>query len=162
GLNDGTAGTFRVGDGVRLATLAVPDDRPKANWLGVGVGAVAYSADGSLALVGVWGRTVGVWSERGDHPVAILTSPVGSHCVSQWAGPTVKSLAISPDNRWLFAGNEDATATIWDMRDQRVVFAAVDHAETIIALYDDGDSLAWATTAGTVWRSHGGAAPTKL
>jgi hypothetical protein len=46
GLNDGTAGTFRVGDGVRLARLHPPDEEP-ATQFGV-IGAVAYSPDGSL------------------------------------------------------------------------------------------------------------------
>src|SRR4051794_2286547 len=62
GLNDGTAGVFRVADGQRLSTLHDPGAAPAAKW-GV-IRAVAYSPDYTRVLVGFPGAAVGVWDAR--------------------------------------------------------------------------------------------------
>ena len=162
GLNDGTAGTFRVQDGVRLATLHPPNERPSSEF-GV-IRAVAYSPDGAFALVGFPRRSVGIWSEQGDRPIGFFQAPSGSQLVGNpWVRDTlVSSVSISSDGRWVFAGNVDMTATIWDAQTGQVVFAATEHAEEILALFDSDDALGWATTGGSVWMSRGGELPTKI
>ncbi len=163
GLNDGTAGTYRVSDGTRLATLHRPGEQPAAAWSVIR--AVAYSPDGTLALVGFSGRSAGVWSERGERLVAFLESQDGSKLVGQpfVRDTLVSSIAMSADNRWLFAGHVDMTATIWEVEDGgRVAFTATEHAEDVVAVFDSADGFGWATTAGAVWESRNDFVPTKV
>lgn len=161
GLNDGTAGTFRVSDGTRLATLHPPSEQPASSWSVIR--AVAYSPDGAFALVGFSGRSVGVWSEHGDRLIAFLEAPAASKLVGRpfVRDTLVSSVAMSADAHWVFAGNVDMTSTIWDVRSGRVVFEAMDHAEAIVSLFDNAEGFGWATTGGTVWLSRGDASPTK-
>jgi WD40 repeat protein len=161
GLNDGTAGVFRVADGVRLATLHPPEEPPSSRW-GV-IRAVAYSPDGELALVGFPGRSVGVWSRHGELRVAFLVAPSGSRLVGS---PFVRdsltsSVAMSSDGRWVFAGHVDMTATIWDAQRGTAVFEAIEHAEDIVAVFDTGKEFGWATTGGSVWSARGDASPVR-
>jgi WD40 repeat protein len=147
---------------VRLATLARPGEPPATRWSVLR--AVAFSPDGSLALVGFPDGAVGVWGERGSQMVAWLETVDGSRLIAQpfVRDTQVSSLAISPDHRWLFAGHADTSATIWDVRTRDVVFAARDHAEDILAVFDTADGFGWATTAGAVWQARGDEPPAKL
>ena len=162
GLNDGTAGIFRVSDAMRIATLHRPDQQPASDWSVIR--AVAFSPDGGHALVGFDDRSAGVWSARGNQLVAFLEVPDGD----KLGGPPfprstlVTSIAMSPDNRWLFAGNADMTATIWDVTTGEVVFTATEHAEGTIAVFDTTAGFGWVTTRGSVWRSRRDEAPEKV
>jgi WD40 repeat protein len=162
GLNDGTAGTFTVHDGRRLATLHRPSVPAASSWSVIR--AVAFSPDGTLALVGFPGRSAGVWSEHGDRLVAMCDAPSGDQLVgTPFVRDTlVSSLAMSSDNRWLFTGHADGTVAIWDVGTATEVFTATQHAEEVIALFDDEHGFGWATTNGSVWRSRSGAAPEKV
>jgi WD40 repeat protein len=162
GLNDGTAGTFRVADGLRLATLHPPGVKPAAAW--AVIRAVAYSPNGSLALVGFRDRSVGVWSESGERRVAFLVAKTGSRLVGRpfVRDTLVSTVAASADDRWVFAGCVDMTAAVWNLQRQELVFEAVEHAEKILSLFDNAEGLGWATTAGSVWQSCDGGAVRKV
>src|SRR5262249_7850058 len=127
GLNDGTAGTFRVRDGARLATLHPPGEQPATQWSVIR--AVAYSPDGAHALVGFSWRAVGVWSEQGDRLVRFLTARSPARLVRRpfLRDTLVSSVAMSGDGRRVFAGAADMTATIWDAQSGEIVFEAMDH-----------------------------------
>jgi len=162
GLNDTTAGVFRVADGVRLAVLHPPGEKPAAEW-GV-IRAVAYSADFSLALVGFEGRRVGVWSEDGRHPVAFLAAPSGRRLVREpfVRDTLVSSVATSSDGKSLFVGCADMSFAIWDLDSKRLVLEALEHAEETLALFDDESGFGWATSAGSIWCCSGTSAPRKV
>jgi WD40 repeat protein len=162
GLNDGTAGIFRVADGSRLATLHPPGKPPATEW-GV-IRAVAYSPDGTLALVGFPGRAVGVWSALGDRLVAFLAAPAGSKLVGRpfVRDSLVTAAAASADGRWVFAGCMDGTATIWELSTGEVVLEALEHAEDVLAVFDHDGDFGWATTGGSVWLSRGGSEAQKV
>ncbi|MCP3138599.1 WD40 repeat domain-containing protein [Pyxidicoccus xibeiensis] len=157
GLNDGTAGVFQVSDGARLAVLHPPGEQPASGW-GV-IRAVAYSPDGALALVGFRGRCVGVWSTDGQRAVAFLRPPEPARLVGRpfVRDTLVSSVAASPDNRFVFAGCVDMTASIWDLAGGESVFEALEHAADTLGVFDDGDRFGWATTAGDVWCARSGA-----
>ena len=161
GLNDGTAGLYRISDGVRLAVMHPPGEVPASAWRVIR--AVAFSEDGSLVLVGFFGRAVGVWSEDGRRLVAFLESPVATKLfgVPMVRDTLVSSIAISADNRRVFAGSTDMIATIWDLESKQVLFAATEHAEDVLALYDHEGSFGWATSAGTIWCATDEASPTR-
>lgn len=162
GLNDGTAGIFRVSDAVRLAILHRPTEQPASDWSVIR--AVAFSPDDSYALVGFADRSAGVWRAGGDQLVAFLETADGGTLVGRALvrNTLVSSIAMSPDNRWLFAGNVDMTATIWDVTTGQVVFSATEHAEDIIAAFDTAAGFGWVTTGGTVWCTRRDEAPEKV
>jgi WD40 repeat protein len=162
GLNDGTAGIFRVSDGVRLATFQRPDKQPATDWSVIR--AVAFSPDGSYALVGFSGRSAGVWSAKGYQLVAFLEAPDGDKLVRRpfVRDTLVSSIAMSPDNRWLFAGNADMTATIWEVTTGQTMLSATEHAEDTLAVFDTAAGFGWVTTGGSVWRSPRDEAPEKV
>jgi WD40 repeat protein len=161
GLNDGTAGVFRVADGERLAVLHPPDEAPATRWSVIR--SVAYSPDDRLALVGFPGRRVGIWSADGGRFVALLTANVGGKLVSvpSVRDTLVSSVSASQDGRWVFAGCADNTASIWELAQGRVVFEAVEHAEQTLAVFDELAGFGWATAGGSVWSTRGGSNPIK-
>jgi WD40 repeat protein len=161
GLNDGTAGVFRVADGQRLAVLHPPAEEPATRWSVLR--AVTFSPDDALALVGFHGRRVGVWSADGRHCIAFLSANVGSKLVSvpSVRDTLVSSVAASQDGRWVFAGSADGTASIWELAQGRVVFEAVEHAEQTLTVFDEAAGFGWATAGGSVWCVRGGSNPTK-
>jgi WD40 repeat protein len=69
---------------------------------------------------------------------------------------------VSNDNQYVFAGYADQTATIWDVHTGAIVFDAFEHAETIIQLHVDGNTLRWATSGGAVWEASDTQRPKKL
>lgn len=158
GLNDGTAGLFSVADGSRRATFHHPDRPPATGW--ELIRAVDFSPDGSLAVVGFYGRCVGMWDVSAGRPVAFLRSGLADGLVtgaSGWARDTlVSSVGVSADNRHVFAGHGDGTAPLWDLAGGggEVVFDATEHAEEVVGLWHgDHGAVRWATTRGTVWES---------
>jgi WD40 repeat protein len=161
GLNDGTAGVFRVADGQRLAVLHPPAEEPATRWSVLR--AVAFSPDGVLALVGFPGRHVGVWSADGRRCIAFLSANVGSKLVSTPSvrDTLVSSIAASQDGRWVFAGSADGTASIWELAQGRVVFEAVEHAEQTLTVFDVAAGFGWATAGGSVWCVSDGSNPIK-
>lgn len=162
GLNDGTAAVYRVRDGERLAVLHPPDEEPARRW-GV-IRAARYSPDGTLAIVGFPGRRVGVWSADGRERVGVYGAPLGERLVGEpfVRDTLVSSVAMSPDNRAVFAGAADKTAAVFDVATGDLVFEARDHAERALAVFDGEAGLGWATTAGSVWRSAAGEPPRKV
>lgn len=162
GLNDRTAGVFRVADGARLATLHAPDEAPAAGW-GV-VRAVDYSPDGSLALVGFAKRSVGVWTADGARLVAFLSTANGTELV----GPPgvrdtlVSSVAASPDNRWIFGGCSDMTATFWRRDGGEAVLEARAHVEEMLVVFEHEGDVGWATSGGAVWLARRGESPVEV
>jgi WD40 repeat protein len=154
GLNDGTAGLFSVADGERRTTFHHPDRPPAGHW--ELIRAVNFSPDGSLAVVGFFDRCVGVWDVRDYRPVAFLRSDLGSrlHRPSGWARDTlVSSVAVSADNRFVFAGHADMTATLWDLATGKVVQDAFEHQEEVLALWHGDGIVRWATSGGVVWEA---------
>jgi WD40 repeat protein len=154
GLNDGTAGLFPVADGMRRTTFHHPDRPPASRW--ELVRAVSFSPDGSLAAVGFYGRCVGIWSVPSGQPVAFLDSGAADrlHRPGGWQRDTlVSSVALSADNRFVFAGHADMTATLWDPGTGQVVFDAYEHQEEILALWQGSNHIRWATSGGKVWEA---------
>jgi WD40 repeat protein len=162
GLNDGTAGVFRVSDGTRLSVLHPPGEPPATQWRVIR--AVAYSSDGTLALVGFGGRRAGVWTADGRRAVAFLRPLAPARVVGRpiVRSTLVSSVAASPDNRFVFAGCADMTASLWDVASGELVFEALEHAEDTLAVFDDGTRFGWVTTAGNVWLGREGEAPRKV
>lgn len=160
GLNDGTAGVFRVADGVRLALLHPPNEALAQRWQVIR--AVAFA--GPHALVGFDGRRVGVWSEDGARRVAWLESSAGARVVGQ---PSVRETLVSrvagsADGRWIFAGSSDMTAVLWDLDEGAPVFEAIEQAEATIAVFDGPAGCGWATSAGSLWCARTGEPLRKL
>lgn len=151
GLNDGTAVVYGVDQATLLAVLWRPGTEPGATW-GV-IRAVRYSPDGHLALVGFPNRSVGLWSADGLDLVAFLEPPSGGRRVGRpFVRETlVTSVALSNDGRCVFAGASDMTAAIFDRESGSAVMEATDYAESMLAVFDDGARVGWATTGGTVW-----------
>ena len=151
GLNDGTAGVFSTQSGKRLSTFHCPSTDPAEEWSIIRT--VAFSSDGSLALVGFSGRAVGVWSISDYTLINFLTA---SYSHRSFARPFVRntltsSVAASKDNRYVFAGFADMTATLWSLSSGEVVFEAYQHVEHIIDVWVDDEKLRWATTGGYLW-----------
>jgi WD40 repeat protein len=130
GLNDGTAGVFRVSDGARLSVLHEPDPQPGAGWSLVR--AVAFSPDGTLAAVGFRRRTAAVWSSREGALRGVFRSPRANQPYDPKDGPRpglVSSIGISADNHYLFGGYADLTGTIWYLQTGRVWHDWEDHQD---------------------------------
>ncbi|MES1184629.1 MAG: WD40 repeat domain-containing protein [Myxococcales bacterium] len=161
GLNDGTAVVYRVDDAVLLSVLHPPDREPGVEW-GV-IRAVRYSAAGDRALVGFPSRSVGVWSADGSRLVSFLAAPLANRLVAEpfVRDTLVSSVASSTDGCFVFGGAVDQTAAVFDVASGAAVVEATDHAESILAIFDDGDRVGWATTGGTVWLSQSGSDATK-
>ena len=163
GLNDGTAGIFTVADGMRRTTIHHPDRRPAEKW--ELIRAVSFSPDGSLVVVGFYGRCAGVWDVRDGSMVALLRTDLADrlHHRLAWGRDTlVSTVAISADNRFVFAGHADMTATLWELATGRVVFDAYEHSEDVLDLWLENDTVRWATMGGTVWEAKAGRCTRRL
>ncbi|RLB49445.1 MAG: hypothetical protein DRJ42_21035, partial [Deltaproteobacteria bacterium] len=124
---------------------------------------VRYSDDGRLALVGFPGRRVGVWSPDGSRLVGFFGAPSGDRLVGR---PTVRdtltcAVAASRDGGAIFAGTADRTVALFDTKTGDTIMEATEHAERIVALFDNSDGVGWATTAGAVWVATTDGRPTK-
>lgn len=161
GLNDGTAVVYRVADAKLLSVLHRPESKPGVEW-GV-IRSVRYSRDGRLALVGFPNRSVGVWSCDGARLVAFLEPPLRGRLVKHpfVRDTLVSSVASSHEGRFVFGGAVDMTAAVFDVESGVTVMEAREHAESILAIFDDGARVGWATTGGSIWLSRDGAAPQK-
>jgi WD40 repeat protein len=152
GLNDGTAGLYRVADGERLAIFHDPAVPAASYW--EPIRAVAYAPGDALALVGFFDRTIGIWDAASQVCRAILRHPDARRESSALVGPRsglVSSVGISPDLRYAFAGYADGTASIWDIASERLVLDAYEHQEDILDLFVDDAAIRWATSGGTIW-----------
>jgi len=162
GLNDGTAGVFRIDTGERISTMRSPGGSDNKWEL---VRAVDFSADGSLAIVGFYNRCVGIWDRTGENLVAHLSVPDGDKCITgiDWGRQTlVSSVTITHDNRYAFAGFADMSCAVWDINTKEVVFSASQHVESVLTIKFIKDEMFWATSGGTVWRCKRDSAPTPM
>jgi WD40 repeat protein len=151
GLNDGTAGIFRVSDGTRLSVLHQPGTQPGEAWSLIR--AVAFAPDGSLAVVGLSGWTAAVWNTHDGTLRGVFRCPRADQAYDLNDGPRpglVSSIGISADNRYLFSGYADMTGTIWDLRTGQVVLDLAEHRNTIRALFVDNECARWVTSGGDV------------
>lgn len=151
GLNDGTAGIFSVETGERLSTFYPPDEKPAQDWRVIR--AVGFSQDDSLAVVGFYNRSVGIWSVRDGSLIRFLN---GQHADRLFSKPFVRdtmasSVAISQDNQYAFAGFADMTAAIWKLKSGECVFEAHQHVEKTIALCSRNETIRWATFGGSIY-----------
>jgi len=148
GLNDGTAGVFAVESGDRLSTLHHPDRQPAKEW--ELIRAVNFSLDGRLALVGFYGRAVGVW--EGQHLRQLLQSPTTRSLRDGWERDTlVSGVSVSADGRLVMACCADGVACVWKLDDGSVVTEAVNHVAEVVGLRNE----VWATSDGSVYRKGG-------
>jgi WD40 repeat protein len=130
GLNDGTAGLFRVSDGSRLSMFHEPSSPPATTW-GL-IRAVAFSPDGALAVVGFCRQTTGVWRTKDGSLLGIFRGPRADQRYDDKQGPRphlASSVGISADNRYLFAGYADMSCTIWDLQTSEVIADLLAHTE---------------------------------
>lgn len=153
GLNDGTARLFTIDTGEQLSIFNMPGEEPSQNWSVIR--AVNFSLDGSLVLIGFFGRSVGVWNVKDKTLVRLLSSQHGNRLfkVPFVRDTMVSSLSASPDKRYVFAGFADMTSVIWDIKSGEVVFDAYQHVEEILDLWSEGEQIRWATSAGVVYQS---------
>ena len=152
GLNDGTAGVYRIDTGERLSVMRAPGTAAKTWQL---VRAVDFSVDDSLTIVGFYNRCVGIWDRTGENLIAYLAVPDGDKCITgiDWGRQTlVSTVAISPDNRYAFAGFADMSCAAWEIDTKEMVFSAFQHAESVLAIKFDKDEMMWATSGGAVWK----------
>lgn len=148
GLNDGTARLYSVETKKEILTLNEPNTEPSQDWSVIR--AVAFSPDGSLALVGFFSRSVGVWNVKEKTFVRLLS---GSHENRLFKKPFVRdtmtsSISATDDNKYVFAGFADMTATVWNLESGEPVFDAYNHVEKILDVWCDGENYLWATSGG--------------
>lgn len=127
GLNDGTAGVFDVATGARLSTLC-QGEAPPENW--ELIRAVNYSADGSMVVIGFYDRVIAVYDRTGENLIARFSLYEKNRFFSKdgWGRETLtSSVAISKDNRYVFAGAADFTCYIYDLETKKLVFTATEH-----------------------------------
>ncbi|MEZ4487813.1 MAG: WD40 repeat domain-containing protein [Cyanobacteriota/Melainabacteria group bacterium] len=162
GLNDGTAGVFDVATGSRLSTLC-QGEAPPENW--EIIRAVNYSNDGSLTVVGFHDRAVAVYDRTGEKLIARF-SPYELDSffsrTNRGRKAMISSVAISGDNRYVFAGAGDLTCHIYDLETKKLVFAAVDYREEIIAVGTVNNTILWATAGGIIWKKEGDNEPERV
>lgn len=151
GLNDLTAGVFRVGDGKRLSVLKFKDADPA--W-GV-IRGVNFSPDGSLVIVGFYNRSVGIWDSTGKNLLTYLGPEEGSRLVGKpfVRDTMVSSVALSQDNHFAFVGCADGAAYIWNLETKTREMEALEHAEKVIKIFGSAERVLWATTGGTIWEA---------
>jgi WD40 repeat protein len=152
GLNDGTAGVYRVDTGERLSIMRAPGTAAKTWEL---VRAVDFSADGSMTIVGFYNRCIGIWDRTGENFIAYLAVPDGDRCITgiDWGRQTlVSTVSISSDNRYAFAGFADMSCAAWEIDSKEMVFSAFQHAESVLAIKFAKDEILWATSGGAVWK----------
>jgi WD40 repeat protein len=151
GLNDETAVIYRVDTREKIAVLHLPEGEPASRWRVIR--AVAFSADGQLALVGFDDRRVGVWTRNGARAVATLGASLGERLLgdSSSADTLVNSVSISPDGRYVFAGAADMSAAVFELESGAEVFTTSAHAERIVGILEGPTGVGWATSAGRLW-----------
>ncbi|MBI1272398.1 hypothetical protein GC174_18385 [bacterium] len=152
GLNDGTAGVFDVATGSRLSTLC-RGEAPPENW--ELIRAVNYSNDGSLTVVGFQERAVAVYDRTGEKLIARFSPYEPDSFFSKnkrGRKAMISSVAISGDNRYVFAGAGDLTCHIYELETKKLVFAAVEYREEIIAVSTVNNTILWATDGGIIWK----------
>lgn len=153
GLNDQTAGVFDCETGERLSVMylgeALPDDYGT-------VRAVAFSFDGSLTLAAFPGGKIGVFYGTGGSLLAVLQVPNGLR------RGLVVSLAVSRDNKYVFAGLSNSESCLWKLADQSLVSHCLDHQDNTVQLCSSGGRIYWATAGGRVWYCEPGAVPVLL
>jgi WD40 repeat protein/tetratricopeptide (TPR) repeat protein/serine/threonine protein kinase len=98
----------------------------------------AISPDGTRVAAALW--NVVVWNAATGDVICQLPHKAG-----------VRSLAFTPDNRFLAVGKEDKTVTVWNLDSQRPVGhdAHLDHVWSV-AFSPDGSHLASSTLGGAI------------
>jgi WD40 repeat protein len=114
GLADHTARLWDFASGVELKRLVGHTDAVRA---------VAFSRDGKLALTGSVDRTIREWNVATGEEVRRMD------------GDDVKTLAVSPENRFVFTSGDSGRIRLWDLGTGR-------HLATLVA-FDNGG---WAVT----------------
>lgn len=151
GLNDGTARLFSIDTGEELSIFFEPGTNPSENWSVIR--SVKFSPDGTLALIGFYGRSVGVWNVS---EIKYLRTLIGLYPDRLFSEPFVRdtmvsSLSITSDNRYVFAGFADMTATVWDFETGEVVFDAHEHVEKILDVWESEGTIRWASSGGNIY-----------
>jgi WD40 repeat protein len=106
----------------------------------LGIAAVAFSADGTLAATGSPDGTVRLW-EVATGRVRLTLSAHGTGT----NGAGVASLALTPDGRLLVTGGWDARARVWSLATGEKVAefeSFSDYYPTLVAVSPDGRTLA--------------------
>jgi WD40 repeat protein len=104
--------------------------------------ALALSPDGRY-LAASGGATVQVWTTDPAQPAFRLTE-----------SESVRSLAYSPDNRWIAGGGSEGTVRLWNAQtgDRHALWHGPDEPITTLAFTADGKTLATAGSSGiAVW-----------
>jgi WD40 repeat protein len=94
---------------------------------------VVFSADGSLAAIANFNRSVSVWNVATQQ----LINTFSGH------SDQVTSLAFSPDNRLLVTGSADKTAQVWDIASGRLLRMLTGHSASVtsVAFTPDGKKI---------------------
>lgn len=117
-----------------------------------GATALALSADGSqLALADPHGATIWNTADLGGSQDTTTVATATPRARVQSGGRHTLDLALSPDGRWLAAGDLDQNARIWSTQDGRLVAVLRGHSGRIagVGFSQDGRTLYTASWDGS-------------
>ena len=100
GTDDGELALWRVADGRRIWNKTQADSH---------IAGVRFTRDGSIMTVS-WDNTIRLWNEAGCATSCIIARTTGSPA----------SLALSPDERWIAAGDTSNRVSVWRLAADRL------------------------------------------
>ncbi|NJN18610.1 MAG: hypothetical protein HC822_21315 [Oscillochloris sp.] len=111
------------------------------------ISAVAFSADGTLAISGAWDRSVRIWDVSSGEELQRL---IGH-------SQAVKSVALSADNQLVLSGSDDRTARLWEVAggSELARYSGFNSTLVTVVFGPDGETALTSSATGDVvlWRA---------